>query len=65
MDYLEISKDNSIAFGDNFNDVEMLKLVGFGVAMGNAPQEVKMVAKHIAPSNLDDGVAQTLHLLFE
>ncbi len=46
-----------IAIGDNFNDLEMIELAGFGIAMGNAPQEVKRRSDWIAPSVEDDGLA--------
>ncbi|QLG47183.1 HAD family hydrolase [Costertonia aggregata] len=48
---------NVIAFGDNYNDLEMLKNVGCGVAVANARHEVKKTAKHITLSNIEDGVA--------
>lgn len=46
-----------IAFGDNYNDIEMLEAVGTGVAVGNAREEVKNIANYIALANGDDGVA--------
>ncbi|OPA77735.1 hydrolase Cof [Paenibacillus selenitireducens] len=47
---------NSYAFGDNNNDLEMLTLVGTGVAMGNALPETKAVADHITTSCEEDGI---------
>ena len=38
--HLGISPDETIAFGDNFNDVEMLEAVGRSYVMGNAPEEI-------------------------
>ena len=49
-----------VAFGDNFNDLEMLQFAGLGVAMGNAPDPVKQAAKVVTASNDEDGVAQVL-----
>jgi 5-amino-6-(5-phospho-D-ribitylamino)uracil phosphatase len=49
-----------VAFGDNFNDLEMLQFAGLGVAMGNAPDPVKQAARVITASNDEDGVAQVL-----
>ena len=46
------------AFGDDRNDIGMLKAVGMGVAMGNAIEEVKAVAKYTALSNDEDGAAR-------
>ena len=57
---LEISLDDIVAFGDDKNDMEMLKTCGIGVAMANAVSEVKDVADSIAISNDEDGVAEWL-----
>lgn len=48
------------AFGDNYNDVEMLQWTGLGVAMGNAPDAVKAVARAVTTSGEEDGVARFL-----
>tara|TARA_R110002051_G_scaffold101478_1_gene172289 strand:- start:8350 stop:9150 length:801 start_codon:yes stop_codon:yes gene_type:complete len=47
-----------IAFGDNYNDIEMLENVGCGVAVENARAEVKKISKHITLKNTEDGVAR-------
>ena len=54
-----------IAFGDNYNDIELIQAVGLGIAVGNARNEVKAVAKEIALDSKHDGVANALykHLL--
>ena len=49
-----------MAFGDSFNDLEMLSSVGFGVAMGNGEAAAKVAAKFIAPSVDEDGVYRAL-----
>lgn len=54
-----------IAFGDNYNDIELLNGVGLGVAVGNAKEEVKAVADQITESNLEDGVAVSLEQIFD
>ena len=46
------------AFGDDYNDIEMIKAFGMGVARGNAIKEVKAIAKYIALSNDEDGAAR-------
>jgi hypothetical protein len=46
-----------MTIGDNFNDVEMLQYAGIGVAMGNAPDEVKAIAQWVAPSVEQNGAA--------
>ena len=50
----------TIAFGDSFNDIPMIKAAGLGVAMGNARPEVKAVADVVAETNNADGVARII-----
>jgi Cof subfamily protein (haloacid dehalogenase superfamily) len=57
---LGLQAKNVMAVGDNFNDVEMLEYAGISVAMGNAPQKVKAIAQHVAPSVEQDGVAAAI-----
>lgn len=57
LDYLSIPLENSYAFGDGQNDIEMLSTVGCGIAMGNASDEVKKFAKKITETVQNDGVA--------
>jgi hypothetical protein len=54
---LDVSPTEALAMGDSESDLGMLQLAGLGIAMGNAPDEVKRAALHIAPTNDDDGVA--------
>ncbi|MEH6659213.1 Cof-type HAD-IIB family hydrolase [Leeuwenhoekiella marinoflava] len=57
----QLSLNQVIAFGDNFNDTTMIKKVGFGVAVANATQEVKDVADHVSAfTNKEHAVAKTL-----
>lgn len=46
-----------IAFGDNYNDIEMLEHCGYGVAVGNARSAVKTIADSTTLPNYEDGVA--------
>lgn len=46
-----------VAFGDNYNDIEMLQKAGLGVAVGNAREEVKAIADKVIQDNVEDGVA--------
>jgi hydroxymethylpyrimidine pyrophosphatase-like HAD family hydrolase len=48
---------NIAAFGDDHNDVEMLRRCGFGVAVANAIEEAKAAAGCICGTNDNDGVA--------
>jgi Cof subfamily protein (haloacid dehalogenase superfamily) len=56
----DIRLDEIIAFGDNLNDISMLKLAGLGVAMGNGEAEVKDIADLVTTTNDTDGIAETL-----
>lgn len=60
MKELGIHAENTMAIGDAENDIEMLQLVGWGVAVGNASEEVKKSAKAVVSSNQDDGVAEAI-----
>ena len=60
---LSVLRDNVIAFGDGENDIEMINYAGLGVAMENAPQELKNAADYIAGNAWDDGVAKALNAL--
>ena len=62
-DYLDIKQSESIAFGDNFNDVDLLEFAGLGVAMDNAPVPVKQAADLVAPSNNEEGLRFILEKL--
>ena len=56
--YLNIELSNIIAFGDDLNDVEMLKQCGYGIAVSNAIEEVLNIADYITDNNDEDGVAK-------
>ncbi|CAK9017591.1 unnamed protein product [Durusdinium trenchii] len=65
-DHLGIRMDEVIAFGDNYNDMEMLTLAGEGVAMKNAKDELKEAANRVSEwSNDEDAVARELERLLE
>lgn len=52
-----------MAIGDSYNDMEMLRYAGVGVAMANSPEFVKSAADIVVPSNDEDGVAAALDML--
>ncbi len=58
--YLNIPLEQIMAIGDNNNDIEMLRTVGWGVAMGQASEAVKAAARAVTASNQEDGVAQAI-----
>lgn len=45
-----------MAIGDNYNDMDMILYAGLGIAMGNAPEEVKKIADWVTSSNDEDGL---------
>ncbi len=51
-----LSVADAIAFGDNYNDTEMLKLIPHSVAMGNSPDAIKNLASAVTDSNDDSGI---------
>ena len=53
-----------IAMGDNYNDVEMIQFAGIGVAMGNAPDDIKAVADYVTDTNNNDGVRKAMEKFF-
>ena len=53
-----------VAFGDSYNDIDLLQQVGWGVAVANAIPEVKAVAQELTLHHKEDGVATTLERLF-
>ena len=60
-----VSKGNALV-GDNYNDVSMLRVAGLPIAMENAETAVKQIAKVIAPSNDESGVAYAIrHFILE
>lgn len=60
---LHISKEETMVFGDNLNDIEMLQEAYYSVAIGNAREEVKKAARFVADTNVNDGVLKELKKL--
>ena len=61
---LGIPAAESVAFGDNYNDLDMLRYAGYSVAMGNAPDDIKAECSIVTAPNDEDGLAQVLERLF-
>ncbi|WP_348519873.1 Cof-type HAD-IIB family hydrolase [Bacillus sp. 165] len=59
--HFAIPLQDTIAIGDNFNDVPMLQAAGFSIAMGNAEDEVKKLCDAVTLTNEEHGVAYALH----
>ena len=60
LDALGIPAENTIAFGDSENDIEMLRAAATGVAVANAQQKVIEIADYTAPSNDEGGVGEAI-----
>ncbi|MGM7683141.1 Cof-type HAD-IIB family hydrolase [Cytobacillus sp. Hm23] len=57
---LGIKQEEVISFGDSYNDLTMIDFAGLGVAMGNAPEDIKAKADLVTDTNMNDGVAQVV-----
>lgn len=57
---LFITKQETMVFGDNLNDIEMLNRAEYSYAIGNARDEVKTAAHYVADTNVNDGVLKVL-----
>lgn len=55
-----IPREQVMAIGDNFNDLEMLEFAGLSFVMGNASQELKQSGWKVTSSNAESGVALAL-----
>uniref|UniRef100_UPI0006CF58FB Cof-type HAD-IIB family hydrolase n=1 Tax=Clostridium sp. NkU-1 TaxID=1095009 RepID=UPI0006CF58FB len=60
---LGIKPEETMAFGDQLNDIEMLKQAYYSFAVGNAREEVKAAARFRTDTNVNDGVLKILKLL--
>ena len=60
---LGIPLEQTMAIGDQFNDLEMIEGVGHGVAMPSAPPEVQAAARYLAPPLAVEGAAQVIEAL--
>ena len=61
LEYMNIPIENSYAFGDGLNDLEMMGTVGHALVMGNAGPELKALAEHVLPTVDEDGVAEGIY----
>ena len=65
LERYNIAKEDTAAFGDGYNDAEMLNYAGIGVVMGNAPDDLKKKFQNIAETNDNDGVGKYLLKIIE
>lgn len=60
QDMLHVSYEDTMVFGDYFNDVPMMEAAYYSYAMKNAPEDVRARARFEAPSNIDEGVLKVI-----
>ncbi|MDR2854371.1 MAG: Cof-type HAD-IIB family hydrolase [Prevotellaceae bacterium] len=60
LDLLKIPVEKVLAIGEGVADIPMLQSAGFSIAMGNAPDSVRVCADNITSTNDEDGVAQAV-----
>lgn len=58
--YLNITEDETMIIGDSSSDIEVIRMVGVGVAMDNAPDWIKQEADFVTSSFDKDGVAKAI-----
>ncbi|MFJ7970590.1 Cof-type HAD-IIB family hydrolase [Psychrobacillus sp. NPDC096389] len=63
LQHLNKTPNDAIAFGDGFNDIEMLQYVGTGVAMGNAVEELKKCATIVTDHVSENGLVNAMKKL--
>jgi Cof subfamily protein (haloacid dehalogenase superfamily) len=59
-EHVGFARERTVAFGDGENDIELVEWAGYGVAVGNAQDDVKQVADFVCPSVDVEGVAFVL-----
>lgn len=58
--YYNVPREDIICIGDNENDLSMIEYAGLGIAMGNADERVKKIAKYVTDTNNNSGVAKAI-----
>ncbi len=56
LETLKLDREDTFAFGDSFNDIEILQYCQTGIAMGNAADELKAVADYVTSNVTEDGI---------
>ena len=65
LNHIGVSPENTAAFGDGENDIEMFQSVRYGIAVDNAKPLLKKAARYLTDSNADLGVANALRVLID
>ena len=64
-EHMGFTPEETIAFGDGENDLELVDWAGYGIAVGNAHEQVKALADWVCPPVTEEGVAQVLEAVVE
>jgi len=62
-EHMGFTREQTVAFGDGENDVELVEWPAYGVAVANAHERVQAVASWICPPASEEGVAQVIEAL--
>ncbi len=60
LDYLKVAPEEVMAIGDHTNDMEVISMVGMGVAVANAQKEVKAIADYVTEKERAEGVEEAI-----
>ena len=63
--YLKIDVKDAVAFGDDLNDISMMKTAGLGIAMENAHPQIKELAKKVIGNNNEPSIAECIEKIIE
>lgn len=64
-EHLGFAPEQTVAFGDGENDIELLEWAGFGIAVANAHERVLAVADFVCPPVTEEGVAQVIEAVLD
>jgi Cof subfamily protein (haloacid dehalogenase superfamily) len=64
-DHFGFSREQTVAFGDGENDIELLEWAGYAIAVANAHDRILAIADYVCPPVTEEGVAQVLEALVE
>ncbi|MGI8386373.1 Cof-type HAD-IIB family hydrolase [Robertmurraya sp. P23] len=60
LEFFGIDRSEAVAFGDGENDIDMLEVVGLGIAMGNGNEKLKKIANFVTKPSSEDGIDYAL-----
>lgn len=60
IDHLNISREDTYAYGDGLNDIDMIEYCKYGIAVGNAKEELKKIADEVTDDIANDGIYNSM-----